>query len=426
MAVQFPPNRLKSGECIIVPVDVKQNKNFLPSVNCAPIDAAAVTDDRATICRKTSDSGEDLYSVHFKSELAGPFGAGVSKDYINWNSERSWFMMPYKVVGMMSAKWTAPDAYSKYEFQLTPETLSLSGGYAVDAPERAKLAVASAFACWGYHAEDAGLIQFANTLNAAELKTSGNPLPPTDCIDYQKGNALAPRDVAALEVQPDYTLVPELGAPVAQTTALPPLPQMEASLNVPLDVKANDLFPANINFAPLNARVMTNDRALLWSSASELCAQFKSEAGGPLGGLGLARNLPKTAAGAEQFSPYALCVNSARQVYARGVQDNKQYKVDMPDRAVLFLASTVGAAAYADRNFNLKHVADDLYAARASMTTVGDELPAEDRLQAQTKIGYSSGDVYAIHSEWVADYCREGANYSMWRCIGVSMGTPGM
>lgn len=434
------PDKLNPGQCVTVPVDIQQHKDYPPTVLCAPVDAAAVTDDRATICRGTTQDGKDMYSVHFKSELAGPFGAGVSRDYVSWSNEKNWFLSPFKVIGMMRAKLAAPESYSRYAFQVTPDTISLVDRaspaskppvtYAVDSLDRAALAVSSAFACWGYHAEDTELLRFANTLNATKLAIPGIPLPTRDRIDQQKGEYPAQRDFTALAHQPIFNDIPLVGG-VDVGPTFPLLPKIDKPIIVAVDVKANDLFPANLNFAPLNADVVTNDRALLWSPGQwsdedKLCARFKSEAGGPLGGLGVAQNLPDVDANKEEYSPYALCINSARQVYALGVSGNRRFKVDLPDRATLFLAGALGALAYSRSDFNLKHTADALYAARTSITSVGDELPAQDRLQAQTKGVIASNNYYLEHAEMLADLCRPSSpNYSTWKCIGAGMDVPG-
>ncbi len=442
MSLQLP-NKLRPGECVAVPVDVNQHQSYPPTVTCAPIDAASVTDDRATICRGVTEDGKDKYSIHFKSELGGPFGAGVSREYISWNRGTAGFWAPFKPFGLALAKLVHPEAYSRYIFEVTPDSIALgrrksaattsSEIYGVDDLDRAALAVASTLACWGYHAEDAELLQFANTLFSTKLATPGLPLPTRDRIDRQKGDDLPLRDYAALAVQPDYSSVPVVGVATDAKAAMFIVPNISPAATAAVDVKANDLFPANLNFAPLNANVVTNDLAMLWSGDNTLCARFRSEAGGPLGGLDVARRLSTVAeakalaASTEQFSPYALCINLGRQIFARRLSDGSQHKVDLPDRAVLFLAGALAAVAYSKRDFNLKHVADGMYAARGTMTTVGGDLPSQDRLQIQTRSalkGYANSHVEAV-SDMVNDYCRKSSSdHNIFKCIGTGMDMP--
>ncbi len=404
MAIQFP-STLKDGQCVLVPVDVKQNKSYPPSVHCAPIDAAKVLDDRALICRNTTADGKAHVTVRFASELGGPFGAGVSEDYQHWhNAPAGSFAAIFKPIGLLMAKFAEPDTFSQYAFEVSDDgqisVNTAANHYAVDNRECAMRAIAGAFACWGYGVEDASLVQFGGQFYASDTRTDGVALPNEDRIDAQKGDVLSRRTVSA--AVPTTPLIP-LAADIA-TRPLGLLPISKFSGNphflgametVNLDVKANYVMPFNINFAPINAKVVTNDVAQLdWMTDPKavigsdeppfICVRLKSEVGGPLGAV--VANDPKDKEG---LSPYQLCVNDDKQVYAQkkvGDKDQK-FKVDSIERAAFAIASVLGAYAYnnANMNISMKRFADQLYANRSQLTTAGEALPKQDQLANQTK-----------------------------------------
>lgn len=411
MALSFP-QQLKPGQCVLVPVDVKQNKNHPPSVHCAPIAAAQVLDDRALICRDTTSDGKARVTVRFASEVGGPFGAGVSENYRYWHDVPAGsFMAIFKPIGMLAAKLVDPDAFSPYSFIATEDgQLSLrtaqSQIYAVDNLECARRAVAGAFSCWGFGVEDEALMKFGEQFYTSPSMTLGGGLPTPDCIAAQMGEMI-PKRIANAEV-PRGSTIPLAADMTARPVGVPPLrffanPNFTGgSEGVVLDVKLNEVMPFSINFAPINAKVVTNDWArLTYHFGTEICVNFQSEAGGPLGGI-----VTNNQEGASQ---YHLCIDGKNAVYAKkngafgSDNDGHRYKVDSIERAAFAIASVIGAHAYANDSFFAKRYADALYAARSQLTTAGEELPVQDQLANQTKTAYVPNDYHAAQSEMSMD-----------------------
>lgn len=425
MSLSFP-STLKDGQCVLVPVDVKQNKSHPPSVHCAPVAAAEVTDDRVLICKTTAADGTARMSFRFASELGGIFGAGVSDDYRKWHNEPAnsffSFMKPF---AMAIAKSGSPDTFSRYRFELTGESLYLTSPLAPDAQfsvddvECVQRAVASALGCWGYSSEQPDLIGFANTVYSTKLSGSGTLLPNEDRIARLIGRELSPRDSQALTIPPDIHDVP---------LSTSPLMPLEANLfnfptpqTVRLDVKANDYHPPNVNFAPIRSQVVTNDEASIWTRPNaDICVRFKSEVGGVLGALADRRQ--------ETFSSYDLCIIPDQAIVYAEAADGLQYRVDLVDRAALAIASALGTLGYTRKDFGLKHLADHIYADRARLTTMGIELPQRDKLANQTLNSQPlPTDAFALHSEMVGDFCRwDSPSFSLFRCIGVSTSMTGL
>lgn len=196
-----------------MPVDVKENRRFLPNLNYVPIDPERVANDRCLI-ETVTDPHRHVRAlrVQLKSEVGGPFGVRnpyrAQLDALAARGAISSDEIVVPALQILNASLDLMQGYSEYVFYLTAKgeiylrktppsrqgttaahdgTMTFNVGRTETERKRAVMIVASALANYGFIHEDDGLLDLATALydHWAELQTLGDALPSADQIQVQ-------------------------------------------------------------------------------------------------------------------------------------------------------------------------------------------------------------------------------------------------